>query len=534
MFKFLVLDQGKPAASWTIRNAYLLGSDNSAMRADVVFEEGMIICRKREPGAAALVLQVPVEDCGEQTLQTCLLPERDEPYHLNLELARHRLMVLYSKLEDWAMFDANDDHPTVRRAELAKRLFIEALCQLGVDSARVEKLARDCLVASLDTSEELALQHADLLLGRRRSTGALPRHPIGVGVVPEVAHERLRAALAANFDFLRLPMAWKALAPEEDQYRWAALDNWIEWALRARVPVMAGPVMNFDAAALPNWLFIWEHDYDTLRDLTYEHVERVVSRYRNAVGTWVIASGLHLNCHFNLSFDQLMDLTRMSVMLVRKIQPAARILVEIRQPFGEYSATQARTIPPQMYADLLVQGQVPFDGFSLKFLMGQPQPGQSVRDLMQISGLLDSYAVFGKSLHFCFGAPSDVVSEMMLPARDVHAAIDANCGVWRKPWSQLVQGRWMESVMHVALSKPFVDSVAWTELIDHKDPELPLSGLVDEVMQPKSSFRRLVAWRRQLLSAPSPVAGNSAPSHLPAANPHRGNPNHGTPPPPRD
>ena len=49
MFKFLVHDQDKPATAWTVRNAYLLGSDNSAMRADVVFEVS---------GAAAAVLVV--------------------------------------------------------------------------------------------------------------------------------------------------------------------------------------------------------------------------------------------------------------------------------------------------------------------------------------------------------------------------------------------------------------------------------------------------------------------------------------------
>ncbi len=500
MYKFLVLDNGAAAKQWTVRNAYLMGSDNCAMRSDIVFEEGSVVCRKREPGAAALTLQVEAGECGELTLQTCLLPERDEPYQLHLELARHRLMVLYSRLEDWAMFDHDGEQSITRRAELAKRLFIEALCQQGIDPTRSEKLARDCLMSALDVSEELALAHAELLLSRRRATHAVPRHPIGVGVAPEAGNDRVRGAVTGNFDFIRLPMAWKTLAPEEEQYRWGHIDAWVEWAAKARVPVMAGPVLNFDAAALPSWLFIWEHDYDTLRDLTYEHLERVVTRYKGAVGTWVVASGLHLNSHFNLSFDQLMDLTRMSVMLVRKVQPQARVLVEIRQPFGEYYASNPRSIPPQMYADLLIQGQVPFDGFSVKYLLGQSQPGQSVRDLMQISGLMDQFAGLGKPIHFCTGAPSEPVTEMMIAARDTNNPVDANCGYWRSAWSQLVQARWMESVIQIALSKPFIDSIAWSEMVDHADPDLPLAGLVDEDLAPKQSFRRLIAFRRQLLA----------------------------------
>ena len=39
-------------------------------------------------------------------------------------------------------------------------------------------------------------------------------------------------------------------------------------------------------------------------------------------------------------------------MAVKKIQPNARVLIEIREPFGEYYANNQRSIPPMMYADL--------------------------------------------------------------------------------------------------------------------------------------------------------------------------------------
>ena len=54
-----------------------------------------------EADTAALALQYRVGNIGEFTLQTCLLPDRDQPYLLCLELARHRVMTLYAKLEDW-------------------------------------------------------------------------------------------------------------------------------------------------------------------------------------------------------------------------------------------------------------------------------------------------------------------------------------------------------------------------------------------------------------------------------------------------
>jgi len=41
--------------------------------------------------------------------------------------------------------------------------------------------------------------------------------------------------------------------------------------------------------------------------------------------------------------------------------------------------------------------------------------------------------------------------------------------------------------------------VIWRELVDHAEIDLPLSGLLNEQLQPKTAFKRLVAFRRSLL-----------------------------------
>ena len=155
MLNFSVFDNGKAAKEFALRNAYLIGSDGSAMRANITFVDGAIACDKREAGSAALALQRPVGDCGELTLQTCLLPDRDEPYLLNVELARHRLMSVYNKSEDWGMFDIEPGHPVSRRVDLARKLFIEALCLQNEHPAKADQAAHKSLVAAIDGSEQL-------------------------------------------------------------------------------------------------------------------------------------------------------------------------------------------------------------------------------------------------------------------------------------------------------------------------------------------------------------------------------------------
>lgn len=500
MLKFRVFEGDQPAKQYAIRNAYLIGSDNSAMRANITFADGMLVCDKRESGVAALALQHPVGECGELTLQTCLLPDREEPYLLTVELVRHRLMVLYNKSEDWGMFDLRPEHPVTRRVEMARKLFIEALCMMRDQPARADKIARDALVAAVDGSEELALAHADLLLNRRKSTGALPRYVFGCGVHLEQTDPRIRAGMLSNFDFLALPTPWRMLAPEEGDYRWGLMEDWARWARENEVPIIAGPLVSFESNNLPDWLFIWEHDYETVRDLIYEHVERVVTNFKDTIRVWNVVSGLHINSHFTVAFDQLMDLTRMATMVVKKAQPGAKVLVEIRQPFGEYYSQNQRSIPPLMYTDLMMQGGINFDALSIKLMMGQSSPGQFARDLMQVSSLLDQFAPFGKPVNLVVAVPSEPIGAEMIAVPDPNHPVDPNCGYWRKPWSAMVQSHWLEALIHVALSKPFIESISWNELMDHADIELPLSGLVTETLQPKSAYRRMATFRRLLAS----------------------------------
>ncbi len=123
----------------------------------------MIVCDKREAGTAAFCLQHAIGDLGKLTLQTCLLPERDEPYLLDVELARHRLMTMYNKLEDWAMFELDPAHPVSKREDKAPAVSSsKPSCVQKEDPVAATRLANDSLAASLDGSEELALAHSEL------------------------------------------------------------------------------------------------------------------------------------------------------------------------------------------------------------------------------------------------------------------------------------------------------------------------------------------------------------------------------------
>ncbi|MBI1372247.1 MAG: hypothetical protein GC159_05735 [Phycisphaera sp.] len=494
MLKFLLFNNGERATEWRSSDAYLVGADDVAVKANIAFADGVISCEKNTVGPAALSLPYSLDETGELMLQTCLLPERDDPYMLTVELARHRLMKVISKQEDWGLYDLEDDHPAAMRIRVATQKFVEALSLID-KPAEADKLARQALALGIDASEELALAQAERQLSKRLEKGNLTRHAFGCGISLKQDLEALTPTLLKNFDYVRLPTPWRELEPNEQEYNLKPLDRWCHWAYTNRIPIVAGPIVSFAPHVVPDWLYIWQHDYDTVRDLLYEHVERVVRRYGKVVSLWNVVSGLHVNDNFSFNFEQLMDLTRMAVMLTKKAQPNAKTLIEITHPFGEYYANNTQSIPPLMYAEMVLQSGIPFDGFGLKVLMGQPKSGQFTRDLMQLSALLDRFHGLGKPMYVtAVGVPSKLVE--IEPTEDNGTPLRS--GYWRKPWSGVVQGKWLEAFYNVCLSKTFVESVAWLDLADHADSEMPDAGLIKGDMQPKRALSHLATMRSSL------------------------------------
>lgn len=517
MLKFEVYRDGQLDPSFVLRNAYLLGADQVGLRATIRREGGTITCEKRAAGPAALSLMFDVGQIGTFTLQTCLLPERDEPYLLSLELARHRLMLLLAKQEDWLMFDLPADHSVTSRSVLARKRFVEALNHCH-DRGEADRLARQSLEAAVDASEELALAHAGLMVTRRRKAGHLQRGVFGCGIGAGQNTEAVRRSLQSNFDYVVLPTTWRQIEPQEQEYDWSLHDGWADWARSARMPLLAGPVISLHADDAPSWLTVMEHDYETVRDILYEHVERLVSRYKNVVTVWNVASGLHTNSLLNLTLDQLMDLTRMAVMVTKRVHPTARAMIEITHPFGEYYAMHQRSIPPLVYADMILQAGIPIEAFGVKLLMGRAANGQYTRDLMQVSDLLDRYSNLGKPVHVTgVAAPSEPVPRMLEFGRGTRSGPgspleppDDEAGHWRQSWSENVQAHWMEAVYNVVLSKPFVDSVTWLDLADHALSAMPRGGLADGQFKAKPAYQRLVTMRKQFhkAEAVTGAAGN--------------------------
>ena len=464
--------------------AYAVGPESVPMAGKVSFHDGLLRLERRDsPAGVALLWDAGKAGC--YLLETTRLPPREAPYNLNVELARHRLMKLVQKQEDWNLFDFPGCEELNARLKAAQELFAEALGVLA-DGPAAAALADVALAAGLALGDEFAHFHADLLLAKRKQQGMLPRTLYGVRADTSVGNQKYRQTLADSFDFAVLPMGWKLIQPEEDVFKVEALDEYVELLAKKRMPVIAGPLIELTEGRVPEWMFIWEHDFETLRDLAFEYVRKVVTRYRRAVSMWNVVGGLHAENAFGLSFEQMIELTRLLVAQVKQIVPGARTMVTVEQPFGEYHARHGQGVPPMLYAELVAQSGVNFEAFGLELETGVPAVGKYARDLFQVSCMLDKFAITGKPVLLTnVGAPGQAGPD----ADDVSGGkLDpSKGGRWGGPWSAKRQAEWLEAVYKVALSKPYVESLTWANLSDIS-PTLPAGGLMDDSLHAKAAF----------------------------------------------
>jgi hypothetical protein len=474
--------------------AFAVGPESVPIPGEVSFREGLLTITRSDDAPVGLSLLWDAGSVGTFHLETTRLQPRAKPYVLNVELARMRLMKIVQKQEDWNLFDFPKAERFLTRFKEAQELFSDALTKLD-EPASAAALADESLTQAIALSEELAMFHSELLINRRRSANSFVKHIFGCRVDVTIQNQRYREMLASNFDYAVMPTPWKLIQPQEGVMDTQQVDSWAESLTKKRVPIIAGPLVNLDETDLPDWMFIWENDFETVRELAYEHVQRLVQRYRKAVSLWNVVSGLPTNRAFTLSFEQMIEMTRLLIAQVKNVLPSARTLVSISLPFGEYHAKTPTSVAPLLYAEMVAQAGINFDGFALELELGVPLPGMFMRDLFQVSCLLDRFSTLGRPVF---------ITAVSVPGRPNPDPGDrsegrlnpASAGQWRRPWDPVLQADWLDALYHMALSKPFVESIAWGNLADINQ-SVPGGGLLDDMFQPKPAFERLQGLREK-------------------------------------
>ncbi|MGB8226590.1 MAG: endo-1,4-beta-xylanase [Sedimentisphaerales bacterium] len=489
--KFQVFKNGEIAKDFVLTGVTLFGMDRIPFRSTkfVTFQDGIIDCKERsvsEP--AGLSLLWTVEGFGSISLCTTRLPEREQPYILNVELARAKLMEITFKREDWSIFDQKSY--LGEQAEEIQWLFIQMLENIN-EPGKASVLADGCLVKALKYSEQLALRYSEVIFETRVKSRSFARSSLGCIVDPKkLENKNYLKAIIELFAHISIPVEWSKIEAVKGEYDFTELDKCIEILGKKRMLICAGPLLCFEEKSLPEWLR-GQDDFEIIREASYEFVSRVVTRYAKYVHIWLVLGGLNAYNHFAFTFEKVLEITRTACLAARESDSRSLKMIEIVYPWGEYYAHNQDTIPPLVYIDMVTQAGINYDALGVQMVFGKNVPGMQVRDMMQISAMLDRFAPVPKPLHITsFGVPDTSDAEGQQPQQ---------AGLWYKPWDQAQQAKWIEEFCKIAFSKTFVNTVTYSALADGNENVLAGGGLLTDKFQPKKAFMTLAKLQRKIL-----------------------------------
>ncbi len=256
----------------------------------------------------------------------------------------------------------------------------------------------------------------------------------------------------------------------------------------------AGPLVDFSAARLPDWLWSHERDLSALGRFMCRYVEAAVRRYRSRVRRWQLTAASNSAALLSLGEDELLLLTVRMAEAARQVDPQLEVIVGLAQPWGEYMAFEERNHSPFIFADTLIRSGLTLAALDVELVMGVSPRGSYCRDLLDTSRLLDMYALLGLPLRVTLGYPSSSAPD---------ALADPDCrvaaGHWRVGVSPEAQADWARAFATLAVCKPYVQAVHWTHFSDAEPHTFPHAGLLDAGGNPKPALAALRELREKHL-----------------------------------
>jgi Glycosyl hydrolase family 10 len=480
---FLLPTKAPPAALADLHFASIAGGyDNMPAPTRVQIEAGELKLFRDIDESGALVVPWEVAGAGRVMGTTATLIERPDPYQFSVELARGKINQLRCQAADWRMVGLQIPDAVEAQVREASRLFGRA-ATAGGSAADADALA--ALSGGYKAGNQLVRMYVDQMLRARHQRQ--PRLETGLGVrlngpvPPTVANDVAAACNSAS-----VPLTWKLIEPTESQYHWDQTDAMLEWATKKNLRITAGPLVDFSAFGLPEWLWLWESDLPSLSSFMCDYVETVVGRYHKRIRRWQLTAGSNNANVLRLGEDDLLWLTARLAEAAWQVDSEIELIVGIAQPWGEYMARAEHTYSPFVFADTLIRAGLKLSALDLEWTMGVTPRGSYVRDLLDASRLLDLYALLGTPLQVTLAYPSELKKDAL-----ADPALSATGGYWLNGLTPDGQADWAADFLTLAVCKPFVRGVSWAHLSDAEIHQFPQCGLLDAAGQAKVALSEL-------------------------------------------
>ena len=494
VLKFQLTSPDLASRAPELRKAFITGLDRTPNHLRVELRNGLMFCHRENNESGRLFVPWAVEGHGTPIIGTATLIERPEPYLLAVELARGKLNEVRNQLADWRQMGLRVPAELDRVLSEAQRAFVKAAT--SADDAEASYTAAQASLAGVSKAADLLMDaYTGQVLQTRLS--AAPKLPtlLGCGLAGEPKHSPWLVEMVGTLNLVQVGVPWKALEPTEGQYRWDELDAQVVWARRHKLQVQGGPVLELRPNALPDWIWLWEGDFETILGLVEDLVRNVVTRYRGKVPTWHLVHRPASSDFLGLSEEEQIRITARALQIARQADPGAQVTIGLDRPWGEWMGQSAFQLGPLHLADYLVRADLGLAGLFLEIAPGYSPPGSHIRDLFDFSKLLDLYSLLNLPLHVGLVFPSDACPD---PKADPTVRVEP--AQWPGPPEDATQIHWGAKWIALAVAKPFVRSVTWIQPTDAIPHLYPHGGLFRGDNTAKPLVHWLKSFRRELLA----------------------------------
>lgn len=494
VLRFRLASPTPAARAAELRKAYVTGLDRTPSRLNAELRNGILSCHRDSNESGRLFVPWPVEGVGTPIIGTATLSERPEPYNLAVEMARGKLNEVRNQLADWRQMGLRTPPELQGMISKAHRAFIRAVTashDLNVSHAA----AQESLAAVWAAGDLLVDTYTSQVLQTRlAATSKLPTW-LACALDGDMKQSPWAGEVAGTFNSAQVRCTWKALAPTEGQYRWDELDAQLNWCRKNKVAIQAGPLLEFRPGAVPDWIWLWEGDFETILGLVVDLVRKAVSRYKGKIPLWHLVHRPASNEFLGLSEEEQIRIAARAIQVARQADPGAQFTLGVERPWAEWMGSSSFQLGPLHLADYLVRADLGLAGIALEIAPGFSSPGSHIRDLFDFSRLLDLYALLNLPLHVSFAFPSSVGPD---PKADPNVRVEAS--QWPVPPDESTQASWASRWISLAVAKPFVRSVTWLQASDANPHLYPHAGLFRPDHTPKPLVPWLKSFRRELIA----------------------------------
>ncbi len=492
LMRFVVHDRDRIPPGG-LDHVHMCGQEDLPWFARVYFSGEHLIVERNENESGRVFVPWRIGERSPLLIGTATLMERDEPYLLEVELARGMLNTLRNQLAQWESMGLSVPKGLANSMKEGTQEFARAATTQD-DVATAADWAKSSLATIVIAMERLASEYAEQALRARRAQAKPITSWFGVHLGNERPNTRMARQLVNTFNMVSLPISWRTIEAVEGRRSWSDVDAQVEWAHSAGLRICAGPILELDDRGVPDWTYLWEGDFDNVLKFMLEHVRAVVERYRGKVHLWQVASRMTHGHALGLSEEARLQVAARAISTMRQLDPTTPLVVSFDQPWAEYLASEHLDLAPLHFADALVRADLGLAGIGLEINVGYHPGGSLPRGPLAMSRLIDVWSLLELPLLVSLTLPSSSEED---PNCDGKVKVFTNGENGVTPESQR---DWIERFVPLMLAKNAVQILLWNQLSDATPHHYPHAGLFDASNKAKPALEALKKIRQKYLN----------------------------------